>query len=311
MTRFSIIVPVFNRQDFLRGTLDAIVAAAPPDTQIIAVDDGSTDDSVRILESYGPGIEILRQHRRGPGAARNRGLDEVTGDYIAFMDSDDLFFPWAFTLYRSLIERYDRPSLLIAAAVHFCAESELRGVREQPATVQHYPDYLAAASTPMWHGTSVVVARTECVLRAGGFAEAHVNAEDSDFLLRMGTAPGFVRIMAPATVAYRTHAASATADTPRSMRGILHMAAGERNGRYPGGRERSRERATLITRHSRAMSVTGVRSGLLRDALALYVATIRSNLKLLRLKYLLGFPLFWLWHAAVGARRPAAERPVA
>ncbi|MFM8954046.1 MAG: glycosyltransferase family 2 protein [Planctomycetaceae bacterium] len=306
---FSIIVPVFNRANHLRRSLDAILAAAPIGAQIVVVDDGSTDDTSRILASYGDRLVVARQDRGGPGAARNRGIELATHEYIAFMDSDDLFFPWAFDVYRAVVEQYARPSLVIAHAVHFRSESELVSVTNQTCDTQAFPDYIAASGTPMWHGASVIVAKTAALREAGGFFTGDANAEDSDILLRMGTAPGFVRILAPATVADRNHDAAATSDLSRSARGVHHIVRREAARRYPGGDARQKERATIITRHSRAMTLNGARNGLLRESAALYADTMMANLSLGRLRYVIGFPFVWLWHALFSRRLRSRRNP--
>ncbi len=304
---FTVIVPVFNRQRLVRRTIDSVLKAAPEGTQVIAVDDGSSDDSLGVLQSYGDRLQIATQSRSGPGAARNRGIELATGEYIVFVDSDDMLFPWSIAVYRELINRHDSPALLIASAVHFRSEDELLGVTQAPTNAVLYADYLAAAPATMWHGSSAIVARTDVLRAVGGFAGAHVNGEDSDLLLRLGVAPGFVRILSPATVAYRTHDASATADLTKTAMGIRHIVANDAGGRYPGGPARRQERDTIITRHSRAMTLQATRHRRLWEAAPIYVATIAANLRQGRLRYVLGFPVVWLWHALIGGRRHAVR----
>jgi glycosyltransferase involved in cell wall biosynthesis len=86
----SVIIPVFNGATYLEEALRSVREQTIRPRQIIVVDDGSTDESARIAESF-PGIELLRQKNRGAGAARNTGLDHAQGEWIAFLDADDIW----------------------------------------------------------------------------------------------------------------------------------------------------------------------------------------------------------------------------
>lgn len=92
--RVSIVIPVYNASVYLRETLESIINQTYKDLEIICVDDGSTDNSLQILESFQQNdsrIRILTQKNQYAGAARNAGLSEATGEYIMFLDSDDIF----------------------------------------------------------------------------------------------------------------------------------------------------------------------------------------------------------------------------
>jgi glycosyltransferase involved in cell wall biosynthesis len=89
----SVVIATYNRARFLDQTLDSVLAQRFRSFEVIVVDDGSTDDTVNVLESYGAKIRSLRQPNRGPSAARNLGVRYARGDWIAFQDSDDLCAP--------------------------------------------------------------------------------------------------------------------------------------------------------------------------------------------------------------------------
>ncbi len=94
MTTISVIIPVFNVEEYLAECLDSILAQTLPDIEIICVDDGSEDSSLEILEKYSsahPSIKVFRQKNLGAGIARNLALDNATGKYVAFMDADDRY----------------------------------------------------------------------------------------------------------------------------------------------------------------------------------------------------------------------------
>ena len=92
MPKVSVIIPVYNVENYLRECLDSIVNQTLKDIEIILVDDGSTDSSLSICNEYAQKdnrITVLTQQNKGVGAARNKGLERATGDYLYFLDSDD------------------------------------------------------------------------------------------------------------------------------------------------------------------------------------------------------------------------------
>ena len=149
----------------------------------------------------------------------------------------------------------------------------------------------------MWLNTSSVAVLREAILRIGGFSGLNTNAEDSDLWLKLGEARGFAFIHSPPLYAYRQTPDSLVTDPRRTFAGIQHMIASERAGQYPGGRTRRLERLRIITRHCRPASLGLLQAGHEECAVALYRSSLRWNLRLGRLKYLLGF-----WLAAARPR---------
>lgn len=89
----SIIVPTFNRADFLPQTIESCLAQTYPNLEVIVVDDGSTDATAEVVARYGSKVIYVRQDRQGVRRARQHGLQRASGEYIAFLDSDDLILP--------------------------------------------------------------------------------------------------------------------------------------------------------------------------------------------------------------------------
>jgi glycosyltransferase involved in cell wall biosynthesis len=94
----SIIIPTYNYGRFLRDAIDSALAQTYPPIEIIVVDDGSTDDTPQVLAEYGECIRVIRQNNRGVAAARNRGIAAANGDYLVFLDSDDILKPHSLEL---------------------------------------------------------------------------------------------------------------------------------------------------------------------------------------------------------------------
>lgn len=93
MPTVSVVVPVYNRAHLLGETLRALLAQTRPADEIIVIDDGSTDGSTDVARSFGTAVRVVETSNGGPARARNRGLAEAQGDFIQFMDSDDLPTP--------------------------------------------------------------------------------------------------------------------------------------------------------------------------------------------------------------------------
>ena len=89
----SVIIPVYNGEAFLAEAVASVQEQSLAPNEIIIVDDGSEDGTVAVIESLGPEIRSIRQTNAGPAAARNRGLEMASGDFISFIDADDLWLP--------------------------------------------------------------------------------------------------------------------------------------------------------------------------------------------------------------------------
>jgi glycosyltransferase involved in cell wall biosynthesis len=101
----SIILPTYNRAQLICEAIDSILNQTYQDFQIIVVDDGSTDNTAEVLKSYIPKIRYIQQENKGPGDARNRGIEDAKGKYIAFLDSDDIWMDFKLEIQVDILER--------------------------------------------------------------------------------------------------------------------------------------------------------------------------------------------------------------
>ncbi len=93
MVKISVVIPTYNRQEYLKTAVESVLAQTYRDFEVIVVDDGSTDDTARVASSLGPKVKYILQENRQCGAARNNGIRKSGGEYIALLDSDDLWTP--------------------------------------------------------------------------------------------------------------------------------------------------------------------------------------------------------------------------
>jgi glycosyltransferase involved in cell wall biosynthesis len=111
MTTISIAIPAYNAEAWLRETLESALAQTHRAHEIIVVDDGSNDRTEEIARSFGNRIRYIKQYNQGVSAARNAAIREATGDWIAFLDSDDLLLPDKLEKQLSIIET--NPDLVV------------------------------------------------------------------------------------------------------------------------------------------------------------------------------------------------------
>lgn len=291
MPFFSVIIPTYNRAALLREALDSVLGQTFSNYEVIVADDGSTDDTPAVVSSYGNKIHFLRQANQGPGAARNLGAQQATGEYLAFLDSDDVWFPWTLKIISDLIRKYRSPAILSGRLFEFSHVTELAALREEALQAENFPDFLSTNTRSYFVGAGMAILRREEFLRTGGFTQRRVNCEDHDLILRMGAEPGFVQVLQPVTLAWRRHADEETRNYRCSYEGIRYLMEQERGGHYPGGRLRSHERRDIISKYVRSTALDCLRHGLRREAWKLYREAFHWNLKLGRWKYLAGFPI--------------------
>lgn len=289
MPLFSVIIPTFNRADFLRQTLESVWRQNFTDYEVIVVDDGSTDDTATWLSEFASKVKLITQQNAGPGIARNKGAEQAQGVYLAFLDSDDLWFPWTLETVAELIAEHDRPALISAKLVSFQDPSELDSVKQSDTKAEVYADYFGASDRDCFVGAGMTFVRRDQFLEVGGFSGEQINLEDHDLVLRLGTAAGFVRIVEPPTLGWRRHDASTADKSRRSFEGCRHLIQNEQRGIYPGGKMRSAARRKIITRHIRPWALTLARTGDWRPAWSLYNSTFVWNLSLNRWRFLIGF----------------------
>jgi len=286
---FSVIIPVYNRAESITAAIDSVLAQTCRDYELIVIDDGSTDTTPNLIASYGTIIRVVRQPNAGGGPARQRGIEQARGNYVAFLDSDDVWPPWTLATYRRVIHEANQPALLLGSAIHTHENPAQLNLTEESVAYFTEPDFLAAASDYHWFGFSIIAARRSCIPESGGFPSSRIAAQDLFFLLMLGDQPGFAVITSPRTAIYRRHIGNISGNPATLATAMRELIAREKQDHFPGGGSRSPARRKLLCRSARAASVSLLRAGMHRDAWDLYASTWQWQLKDARWKYLLGF----------------------
>lgn len=123
---FAAIVPTFNRAHSIAETLDSILSQSRPPEEVVVVDDGSTDDTARVLATFGDRIAVIRQKNSGVAAARNAGAASTNCDWLTFCDSDDIWLPARMELLRADLAKADNAIIAHVGDVQFSGHGPTR-----------------------------------------------------------------------------------------------------------------------------------------------------------------------------------------
>jgi glycosyltransferase involved in cell wall biosynthesis len=180
----SVVIPCYNQARFLGEAVESVLAQTHPRTEVVLIDDGSTDDPSAAAHRY-PGVLFRRQENQGPAAARNAGLRVSTGRYLTFLDADDRLLPAALeTGLRYLAERREC-AFVSGHCRYITADGSPMPTPPQPLVEsEHYAALLYR--NYVWAG-STVLHRRECLEAVGGYnpSLSVKGAEDYDLYLRI------------------------------------------------------------------------------------------------------------------------------
>lgn len=206
---FSVIVPVYNCQDFIAQTIESILMQTYPAFEIIAVNDGSTDNSLQLLEQFAEKITIIDKPNGGVSSARNAGIVKATGDWIAFLDGDDVWMPQKLELTHQAIQANPQSVVVYSEFSPWKANND----GHFPAPENSYRKDLTlecqeSRSGWMYHMelltnwvlTSTAVVKRQTLTRAGLFDQDLMIAEDWDLILRLSRIGPFYKIAHPLTL---------------------------------------------------------------------------------------------------------------
>jgi len=199
--KVSVVIPAYNTAETLEQTLASVSLQTFADFEVLVVDDGSTDDTARVAESFPDSrVQVIRVRHGGAGSARNHGLGRARGDYIALLDADDVWHPDKLRRQVALLDA--RPAIGMCYTGEKRVDSHMRLIARTAA--REYADYCEALL--LWgvviHPPSAVMVRTALARAVGGFDDSLTLVEDWDFWLRLSTITAFAAIADP-LVTYR------------------------------------------------------------------------------------------------------------
>lgn len=201
----SVIVPCFNSEKYIQKTIESVLSQGYPNLEVIAVDDGSTDGTLAVLSSFSDRIRVFTHsgnRNLGQSATTNLGIEKSSAEIIAFIDSDDIWFPGKLAKQLEVLRKRTDVGVVYCNAIAIAPDD--RVLYEFPATKsyeENTPSQLLLdchIQTP-----SQIIVRRSCLARVGGFDESLVPA-DHDMWLRLIEFTHFHAIDEP-LVGYRKH----------------------------------------------------------------------------------------------------------
>lgn len=209
LPRWSVVIPLHNKQEFIGATLLSVCRqVGAHDFEVIVVDDGSTDSSAeRVGDLVDKRIRLVQQPNAGVAAARNRGIREANGEWVVFLDADDILHPGALNAYGQMAEQYPQAQILGGQVVRI--DSAALPASELPplpvpipaSLVSNFPKLFVSQGMP-FSSSSVAIRRQFLVAHGLTFPEGESMGEDLDLWLR-ATERGALACTPAGIAAYR------------------------------------------------------------------------------------------------------------
>ena len=181
----SVVIPNHNNSGFLIECIESVLNQTYSNTEVIFIDDGSTDESLQILLPYQDRIKLIATKNRGAAAARNTGILNALGEFIAFLDSDDIWEPDKLELQMEMMlsGNFD---LIYSSGIDFCTSGELGKISSPRFSGNCYKYFRKFPATEIITlGCNSALLRAELLKESGLFDESFQGAaEDWDFFRR-------------------------------------------------------------------------------------------------------------------------------
>jgi glycosyltransferase involved in cell wall biosynthesis len=239
MPLVSVVVPTYNRAEYIAETIASILEQSYANIEIIVIDDGSTDDTRNVVRPFEPRIRYVWQENAERGASRNHGLRLARGEYIAFLDSDDLWLPTKVQEGVHFLQAHPEIGLVYTDALQIDSEGrELRLLRANGPS-GHVTDKLLEKN---FVSIGTHLTRTALVNEIGGYREERQlsGSEDWEMWVRLSLRTQFA-YLPNATSKLRTHSANTMTDAGAMHRSMSRAA------------ELFRESPDLVSAYPRSM----------------------------------------------------------
>lgn len=199
MLRISVIIPTHNRAELIQRAMESVTSQTYPVHEILVIDDGSTDDTKNVVQDFvhshiesGVSVKYICQEQRGAAAARNSGINAASGEWIAFLDSDDRWLPEKLTWQVRALTRFSSCSTACVTDASYANNPRLTKTAFQQAQAACTDiiglwDKMGKRVAYGYHGLylQALLVRTQTVREVGEFDSTFILNEDSDFLFRL------------------------------------------------------------------------------------------------------------------------------
>lgn len=164
---FSVVIPLYNKQNYVKETIESVLAQTFENFEIVVVNDGSTDESAKVVSAIKDDrVRLIHQNNAGVSVARNRGILEASADYIAFLDADDLWMPEFLTEIRELMREYPSAGLFGTSYKLQLKSGDFRGINIQALPDRNYRGLVPNYFKSVVKGSNLVCSSAVCIPKA-------------------------------------------------------------------------------------------------------------------------------------------------
>ncbi len=183
--KVSVVIPAYNSEDHIAETLISVFAQTYKNYEVLVVDDGSRDETLRAARSFEPQIKVLTKNNGGPASARNLAINNSQGDYIAFLDSDDLWVEDKLEQQAVFLDNNRNVGLVYGEALMFAGNGSERKVKSRIGYTSD-PSFRLLLFGDCIPNSTVVIRRT-CVDKVGLLNESRelIGVEDYEYWMRI------------------------------------------------------------------------------------------------------------------------------
>ena len=200
MPKVSVITPTYNRAHFICETIDSVLAQTYKDYEIIVVDDGSTDNTKEVLMRYGDKVRYFYQQNQGQATASNYAVSQSLGEYLAFIDDDDLWLPAKLERQVEVLEKNPELGFVCSESHAFKENGQIVHWKKEKLKTEDFQSMFDGNF--IIHAT--VVLRKKCFQDVGGYDARLRTTQDYDLWLRLTRKYKFLYMNIPLTK-YRVH----------------------------------------------------------------------------------------------------------
>lgn len=220
MPKVSVIIPTYNRGSLIARAINSVLSQTFKDFEIIVIDDGSTDNTQEVLESFEGEIRYVYQQNGGIAKARNRGIELAQGNYIAFLDSDDYWAPEKLALQVRVLDFNPKVGIVYSRMPIVNEAGHVLGMKPNGVSGRNFHELLR-----VWGDlpTSSVMTRKDCFSKVGVFDPELPPMEDIDMWIRISYKYDLFEIEGKTIAYYWRHDHQVTQDHIKVYRGLVKI----------------------------------------------------------------------------------------
>ncbi|MDR3715192.1 MAG: glycosyltransferase family 2 protein [Puia sp.] len=273
MPLFTIVITCYNQRDFIRDAVESALIQPLSLREIIVVDDASCDGSSELLLQYGNSIQLVKlAENQGAIGARNRGASLATGDYLVFLDGDDVLAPHALCIYERVI-RECHPVIICGKLSYFSGDVPTLHCADAPGVIE-YIDYASflQKDRPCALSASSFVVLKRAFEDVGEWTDGIFHLDLVDLATKLAYSGHLLMIFNPVTAFYRLHSANSILTVLPFLQMARRIMDKERSGEYPGGKEHRFDRYAWLGGVLFFWMKRGIRAGLYKHTCGMVIS---------------------------------------